>query len=208
MSQCVKNALLSPYQLPDSCPQGRRYVTVNGSNLKSWNALGENSDFHHFPHFNRLPKWFRTRFFCNTFHWSVSRWFSMVLTIFFAALQGNIDNAFSARELRCLCTSNSDRAWNSNFPKKIRLSKEMKPDGLICIGIILPPSITGIRPSPGSTNRRLKQNINLSGKGCSLYFCNPFNLTLSTKDPEYRLCTRCDVTGTFIGWHWITDWRE
>lgn len=66
---------------------------------------------------------------------------------FFAASQGNIDNAFSARELRCLCTSNSDRAWNSNFPKKTRLSKEMKPDGLICIGIVLKPSITGIRPS-------------------------------------------------------------
>lgn len=82
-------------------------------------------------------------------HFSLKR-LAMIFYVsdhFFAASQGNIDNAFSARELRCLCTSNSDRAWNSNFPKKTRLSKEMKPDGLICIGIFLPPSISGIRLS-------------------------------------------------------------
>ncbi len=88
--------------------------------------------------------------------------------------------------------------------KKARLSHEMKPDGLLCTGIML-PSIAGISTvqSHGSTNQQkvlfllcsfqLKQKI-VSGKGCSLCFC--------TKDPEYRLCTRCDVTGTSI--HWLT----
>ena len=147
MSQSVKNALLSPYQLPDSCPPLRRHLTVNGSNLKSWNALGENSDFHHFHHFNRLPKWFRTRLFCTTFHWSVSRWFSMFLTIFSLLLKVTLIMLSPPGSSGACVPQIPTELGIRISPKKTRLSKEMKPDGLICIGIFLPPSISGIRLS-------------------------------------------------------------
>lgn len=130
----------------DSCPPLRRHLTFNGGNLKSWNAFGENSDFHHFHHFNRLPKWFRTRLFCNTFHWSVSRWFSMVLTISSLLLKVTLI-MLSPPGSSGACVRQIPTELGIRISPKTRLSKEIKPDGLICIGIILSPSITGIRPS-------------------------------------------------------------